>query len=167
MITKLVYLSISVAGFALVFGFALRGGPGWAGASACGVIGALWVLGYRQGWKPVCSVGLGLYVAAAALGTWFGAGPGWMLAGVLAALAAWDLGLFAQRLRSVDRILGQEDMQRRHLLRLLLAEGAGLLLAVAALLLRLQLRFLWLIVLGIVALVGLTQAIGPLRRESD
>jgi hypothetical protein len=165
MIVKLVYLSIMVAAIALVFGFAL--GTVWTGASAVAVVGTLWVLGYRRGLGWASTAGLALYVVAAAVGIWLDMGAGWMLAGLLAALAAWDLAFFAQRLRAVERVVGWEEMQRRHLLRLLVVEGAGLLLATAALLLRLQLGFVWLILLGILALVGLTRSIGPFRRESE
>ena len=90
-----------------------------------------------------------------------------MLFGMSAALAAWDLDYFAQRLRSVEYTTRAHDLERRHLRRLLVVEGLGLLLGAVALGVKVRFSFATACLLGLVAVLGLSQAVGFLRHESD
>jgi hypothetical protein len=93
-----------------------------------------------------------------------------MLSGVVAALAAWDLNPFVQRLRSVDGVGAQAErrqgLERSHLRRLLLVCSLGSALAVVALGSRVKLGFGAAFWLGLLAVLGLSRAIGFLRSES-
>jgi hypothetical protein len=163
MIPKLSLVSILVATFALALGHGL-GGLG-AGAALVAALGLLWLLGQRAGWGWVASAMLALFVGAAAVGTWLGVGAGWTLPGVVAALSAWDLDHFARRLGGAGRVVGARDMERHHLRRLLIVDGAGLLLAAVALGIKLKFGLGVALLLGLLAVLSLSRAIGFLSRE--
>jgi hypothetical protein len=81
-----------------------------------------------------------------------------MLAGVVAALAAWDLDHFAQRLRGAGRVVGEAELVQAHMLRLLPIVLIGLLLGAVGLGLQIELRFGWALLLGALAVLGLRWA---------
>ena len=165
MIIGLSFGSIVLAASALALGYGLSGL--WVGALPVAAVGLLWLLGQRRGWGWVASVALALLVGAAAAGLWLGLGVGWMLVGVVAALSAWDLGHFARRMAAVKRVAGARDLERRHLRRLLIVDGLGLLLAVVAHEIEVGFGFGVAFLLGLLAVVGLGRAIRFLRHESD
>jgi hypothetical protein len=111
-------------------------------------------------------VGLAGFVAVAASGLWLGIGQGWMVIGVVTALTAWDLDHFSRRLQAADGVVGARSLEKRHLLRLAAVAGLGLLLAAAALGLRTRLGVGAAILLGLLAILGLSQVVRYLRHES-
>ncbi len=165
MTAKLALITTALAAGALALGYGLSGL--WTWMLLVLALGLLWLLGQRRGWGWMASAVLVLFVIAAASGLWFGLVAGWMLSGVVAALSAWDLDHFALRLRSVERVEGAHELERRHLRRLLIADGLGLLLAALALRVEIELSFGVALLLGLFAVLGLGQVIGFLRRESD
>ena len=90
-----------------------------------------------------------------------------MLLGIIAALAAWDMEDFHQRMECVERVNHKEGLERKYLQRLLIVEGSGALLAVAAVSFPVTFSFGSALLLGLLAVVGLSRAIGFLQRESD
>jgi hypothetical protein len=130
-------------------------------------LAALWYLGQRRGLKWVTQFELLLFVGLAAIGLWQKLAFGWMLLGIIAALAAWDLEGFHQRMEGVDRVDHREGLERKYLQRLLIIEGFGALLAVAAVSLSVSFSFGSALLLGLLAVVGLSRTIGFLRRESN
>ena len=92
---------------------------------------------------------------------------GWMLFGLVATLVAWDLDHFRQRLQQAGQIEGEVELRRAHLQRLLAVVVLGGLAGVVALTFQVRLNLGWIILLGVVAIVGLSRVIGRLRRESD
>jgi hypothetical protein len=165
MTAKLLPIGTILATGALALGYGLGGLWGWTVFAIS--LGFLWLLGQRRGWDWMASVGLVLFVSVAAAGLCLGVGAGWMLFGLVAALSAWDLDHFAQRLRDTGRVEGVHDLERRHLGRLLTVDGLGLLLGAVALGIEVEFGFGVAFVLGLLAILGLSQAIGFLRRESD
>jgi hypothetical protein len=169
MTARLLPASIGLATCALALGYALGGL--WAWTPLIVALGFLWLLGQWRGRGWMTSVGLVFFVGVATGGLWLDLAAGWMLFGMVAALSAWDLDYFAQRLRSVEwaETLAERrrDLERRHLWRLLLVDGLGLLLAAVALGVEVKLSFGAAFLLGLLAVLGLSQAIGFLRRESD
>jgi hypothetical protein len=162
---RLVLPCIGLATAALGAGF-VGAGVG-VGALLLVVLLLPWLLGRwpRLAWMP--SLGLVLHVAAAAAGLWLGGGTGWMLLAVITALVAWDLDGFSQRLKRAESVRGQNELERRHLVRLLAVALVGALLAALALGLRVQLAFGAVLVLGLLAIFGLSRAIRFLRRAGD
>jgi hypothetical protein len=130
-------------------------------------VGAAWILGLWLGHTWVSSAGLLLFSGASAAGVLFDAGIGWMLAGLALALAAWDLGSFVHRVRSADRSTGTADLERKHLTQLSVVILLGIALAILALAARVRMGFALALLLGLLAVIGLSRAFEFLRRESD
>jgi hypothetical protein len=163
MSAKIVPVTIGLATMAFVVGYAQ--GELWTWTVPVLVIGVLWLLGQWRRWYWLSSVGLVAYAGCAAAGLLQGMGAGWMLMGQITALVAWDLSAFVRRMESVERIEGQQDLERRHLLWLLAVAALGLLLAAVALGLRLELGFGAILLLALLAILGVSRAIALLRRE--
>jgi len=150
---------------ALMLGYGLHGL--WVGALVVLTLGLLWLLDQWRGWGWMASIALISFVGTAAVGLWLGLGSGWMLFGVAAALGAWDLDRFARRLRSVRHVAGRREVERCHLRRLLGVGGLGLGLGGLALGVKVELGFGTALLLGLLIVLGLSRAVGFLRRESD
>ncbi len=114
----------------------LAAGAGWGGGH--------WLA--RRWLSPLAFV---ILVGCAAAGLWLDVPAAWLVAGVAAALAAWDLDGFAARLARYEPRPDQSQLVKIHLERLLAVMGPGVILGEAALLLRLTLG------LGVVAVVGI------------
>ncbi len=98
--------------------------------------GALWLLAVWQRWRWFAPVGLIFTVVVAALGLWLlNFAPGWMLAGVMGGLVAWDLTYFRYRQHFVASEDERRLMEGRHLVRLSAVVSLGFLLASLAMIL--------------------------------
>lgn len=165
MSARVLTISTVLATAALAAGYSLSGG--WLEALLVGALGTFWLLGQRRGWGWVTSMALALLVGAASIGPWLGVGPGWMLVGIVAALSAWDLDHFTRRLRNVERVENAQNLERRHLQRLLIVDTLGLLLGAVALSIRAQFGFGTAFLLGLLAILALSRVIRAIRQESD
>lgn len=157
-------IGISSATLILALGYALS--SLWVGALIITAWGLLWLVGQRRGWDWTPALGLIFLMGMAAFGLWLDLSAALMLFGAVAALAAWDLDHFSQRLRRAERVEGQPQLERAHLWRLLIVSGSGLLLGGASLSLRVEFAFGWAFLLGLLAVVGLGRTIAYFRRES-
>jgi hypothetical protein len=83
------------------------------------------------------------------------------------ALVAWDLERFAQRTRAADRIVALEALTRSHLRRLLVVSVLGLGLGAIALGAELPIGFGPVLLLGALAILGLSRAIRWLQRADE
>jgi hypothetical protein len=165
MSARLLPATVGLATAALVLGYSRVGA--WAWMLPIVALGGLWLLGLWRHWGWVSSVGFVLYAAIAAVGLLLDSGSGWMLLGVGLALAAWDLDSFVRHLRQGQWVEDERDLERRHLLRLSAVEGVGLLLATAALGMTLSLGFGAVLLLGLLAVAGLSRVMGFLRHTND
>ena len=129
-------------------------------------VGLAWLIGQRRGWGWVASAALAASVGAAANGLQLWGGDIWAPVGLIAALSAWDLDHLTQRLMNASQVGERHDLERRHLWRLLVVDGLGLLLTEVALHIRVRLDFGLALLLGLLSIVGLSQAIRFLRRET-
>lgn len=127
----------------------------WAGAAAVVLVGLLWLIGQARRWSWIASPGLVGFAGGAAIGALLGVPPLWLLIGVVAALAAWDLDNFERHLREADRVVGEAILIRAHIQQLLLALALPTLLGAAALAARIQLGFWWVLLLAALAVAGL------------
>jgi hypothetical protein len=130
------------------------------------VIGVIWFLSQWRHWTWFSSLALFVNVSFAAFGLIIGLDFGWMLAGSVFALFAWDMTDFRRRLRfaAVDDDL--PGMERRHIARLTLLIFSGLLLVTVALYVQMKFTFEWGILLVCVATLGLIQFINWFRRHN-
>src|SRR5258705_6976017 len=98
----LTLLCAGLATLALALGYADQ--SLWDGVGVAGALGLLWLAGDWRSWDGMADACLAGWVGLAAFGAWQELPAGWMLIGVVSALAAWDLGHFAVRLRAAGAI---------------------------------------------------------------
>lgn len=154
-LSNLTRASLASALILLAGAYALMGG--WAFAGAVIAIATLWAFGMRRRAMGLVSVGLASLILLAAFGLAQGlpAMPV-LLAGVLA-LAAWDMARLLHRLGSVEHIENRDLLIRQHLTQVAGVCGAGLLVALAASVIRLNLSFAAVFALGLAALWALSR----------
>jgi hypothetical protein len=161
----LTLLSAGLATCALAAGYVIE--ALWAGAGIAVVIGLLWLAGDARNWDWVAEPCLAGWVGLAAFGAWWGTISGWMLLGLIAALAAWDLRHFATRLRDAGTITAPNELAHIHLRRLALVAAAGLLFGGIALGMRVELTFGWALLAAALAIIGLSHLISAGGREEQ
>ncbi|MBP6177722.1 MAG: hypothetical protein KA473_08845 [Anaerolineales bacterium] len=154
--------SIVISSASLAWGYSLRG----FGSFAVWVLvfGAGWLIAVFQDWKWFSWIGLTFATVVSAFGLWFGFIPGWMFAGGIFALFAWDMFDFRLRLRLMADDDDKRGIERRHILRISLLALIGMALASLTMLVRVQFTLEWSALLVIVALLGLGQLVGWLKK---
>ena len=154
--------SIMISSATLAWGFAQSGFTSFSVWII--LLGAGWLLAIWQRWYWYSAFALFVVTVLAALGLWFGFSPGWLFAGGIFALFAWDMTDFRQRLVLMAKNDNTRGLERRHLLRVSLLTLAGMALASITMLLRVQFTFEWSALLVVVILLGLGQLVGWFRR---
>lgn len=130
--------------------------------------GLVWLVAIWQRWRWFSTVGLVLSFLAAALGLWFlNFAPGWMFAGAIGGLMAWDLTYFRYRLRFAGSDAERRAAEGRHLFRLSVLALLGFLLASLAMAVKLEFNFEWALLLAIVAILGVTQVVRWFRKRGS
>jgi hypothetical protein len=127
--------------------------------------GLAWLFAAWRRWTWFAGLGLFVLIAAAGLGLWIGLPFGWMIAGTLGGLFAWDLADFARRLRQAAPGDDRRGMEGRHLARITLVALAGLGAASIAMAVKLQFTFEWAFMLAAVTAMALLQLINWLRNR--
>lgn len=128
------------------------------------VLGVLWLFAGWKHWTWFATIAILLVVALAGFGLWIELSPGWMIAGALGGLLAWDLTDFIRRLQFVHFTDDKGSLERRHLLRVTIVALAGVLLASIAMWVRLEFTLEWMMLLALVGVLGVTQLVAWLRR---
>jgi hypothetical protein len=126
--------------------------------------GALWVFAQFKRWRWFAPIGLFAALVAAAYGLWLDLPSGWMLAGALGALFAWDLSDFERRLQAS----GPEDapsLLQRHLVRLGMLAAAGLAYSLLGMLYWWKFSLEWVGYAALLSALGLALLVGRLRRS--
>lgn len=157
-------VSVLLGAGSLIWGYLGAGLPQLA--RWIGLLGALWIVAVWQRWRWYAYVGLGAYFLAAALGLWLlDFPPGWMFAGAIWGLVAWDLTNFRYRQRFAASEAERRSVERRHLVRLSVVAILSFGLASLAMILHLQFTFDWIVFLAIVVALGLSQIIRWFRNR--
>jgi len=165
MLTRITFVLIILTALIPAAGFVLTGA--WPLALPCVALGVLWLIGFARRLDGLGSFMLVAFIAAAGVGVNLSQSAIWAPPTVILALAAWDLERFGARLRLADESGETRELERRHLWRLLAVSGLSLVLAWAALGSRLKLDMVVALGLGFLAILGLSQVIRSLARESD
>jgi len=134
-------------------------------AIGCLVIGLLWLLSQWRRLDWAASLGMLIFTGASALGVWVGLSPFLLAISFLGSLLAWDLADFSRRSRRAAPEDNLRLLEKQHLMRLAGVGGLSLALTLAALIVRLQISFGWLLLLAIVAILGLLQLVKRLRQS--
>jgi hypothetical protein len=180
-VARIMTISTLVATAAMALGYGLN--EQFLGVLLFIALGLLWLVGQRYAVQAFAGLGLLGFTTGALLGALYGIANGWLLVGIAAALVTWDLHHFILHMRVAEpedadnaeanrafanfRNENMRALERAHLQRLALVTAAGLLLGGLALTIRLTLRFGVVLVLGLVAIFGLSRLIRYLRQESD
>ena len=164
LIRRILILSIVFAAFSVAIGYGM--GSLWLVAPVFLIAGGGWVYFEWRGWDWSSSIFLLGFVAACIFGMMLLLSPLIMLLGVLAALIAWDLDHMIRRLKGVHEECMAECMAKQHLMRLALVNGCGLVLALAALLIRTQISLMGAIALAVMVILGIGITVGYLRRTT-
>jgi hypothetical protein len=165
MLTRITYIVIFLTALISTAGFVLAGA--WPLALPCVALGVLWLIGFARRLEGLGSFMLVAFIVAAGVGVNLSQSAIWVPPVVILALAAWDLERFGARLRLADTSPETRELERRHLWRLLAVSGLSLALAWAAMGSRLKLGMAVALGLGFLAILGLSQVIRALARESD
>jgi hypothetical protein len=170
MIRGLFYGSLVVSAGALALGF-IRLGL-WPAALVFALLAGVWAWTYTRQYlqaahsvSDVASLMLAAWCAGILAGGYLKVEPGWLLAAVVTALAAWDLDAFTGRLAVVPYIADRPGIEKRHLLRLAEVCGAGLALGTLGLVVQVRWTFGAALGLGLVAVLALTQVVAFLRKS--
>jgi hypothetical protein len=140
----------------LVFGYHLAGFAQFARWII--FFGALWLIAVRQRWRWFAYIGIAFNFLIAALGLWlFNFPPGWMFAGAIGGLLAFDLTYFWDQVRFVNSDEERRGLERGHLLRVTFLTILDMTLASLAMLVKLQFTLEWALLLAIVAAFGVIQ----------
>jgi hypothetical protein len=129
------------------------------------ILGALWLIAGWKRWTWFSIIAILLTVALAGFGLWIELPSGWMIAGALGGLLAWDLTEFMRRLRFAHISDDKRGLERRHLTRVTIVAFVGLLLASIAMLVRLEFTLEWMMLLALVGVLGVTQLVAWLRKN--
>lgn len=157
-------ISIVIGAGTLAWGYALASMP--QPARWIVFFGAVWLLAVWRRWRWFAYVGLAFNFMAAALGLWLlDFPPGWMFAGAICGLLAWDLSDFQYRQRFAASDSERRSLETRHLLRISVVALLGFGLASLAMAVKLQFTFEWALVLAVVAALGLMQMISWFRKR--
>lgn len=128
------------------------------------VLGVLWLVAGWKRWIWFSTIAILFLVVLAGFGLWIALSPGWMIAGALGGLLAWDLSDFMRRLQFVHITDDKRGLERRHLTRVTIIAIIGVLLASIAMLVRLEFTLEWMMLLALVVVLGITQLVTWLRR---
>ena len=130
------------------------------------VLGVLWLFAGWKRWSWFSIIAILLTVALAGFGLWIELSPGWMIAGALGGLLAWDLSDFMRRLQFVHFTDDKRGLERRHLTRVTIVALGGMLLGTISILVRLEFTLEWMMLLALVGALGVTQLVAWLRKGS-
>lgn len=128
------------------------------------LIGLLWLIAEIRRLPKLASFGLPFCIIVAGFGLWLDLSLGWMLAGSLGALIAWDLSDFMRRAEHASPEDDVPALTRRHLLRLMIITAIGLVLSLIGMITRLEFSFEWTAFLALLAAIGITQLVGWMRK---
>jgi hypothetical protein len=163
--SRLGHICVGLAALGLAVGFGIGGI--WAAAPICLGLGAFWLLGEQFDWRWTNALGLLCVTGAAIIGIWSGIAVPFILFSTTMALVAWDLLRFAQRLRTAVQVEGADVLMRSHVQRLLVVAALGLLLGGISQGVQLELSFSGALLLGGLAILGLSRAVGFIQHKSD
>jgi hypothetical protein len=158
-------IGIGLATLLLALDYALGGH--WIGVVASVALGCLWLAGLWRGWNETDSLGIVGFTSLAAVGVWLALAIPVLLASLVAALAAWDLDRFAQRLQRAGHASPTAALARAHLRRLLAVAGIGLLLSAVSFGIQLPIGFGWALLLGALAILGVSRTIRWLSQAGN
>jgi hypothetical protein len=130
-------------------------------------LGVLWLLNRAQRWKPLGSLIFVGYTLACVLGYWLQLPMSMLVLGITAALGAWDLDHFCQRVHTELPVVHVERLERHHLQQLVIVLAAGLAVAAFTLGVQVSLGFWALFFISLAALFCLARVLTMVDRDEN
>jgi hypothetical protein len=159
------FVTIGLGSAALAAGYTLLGL--WSFAGVAVGLTAFWYAGIYYEWGWANGIAFLAFWGLAVAGAVYGVGVIWLASGLVAALAAWELSNFTKRMQPFPHNDMLDLIARRHLWRLLTVSLVSTVLVIISLGFQLSLPFGWAFVRALVALLGLSQAVGYLRGAGE
>jgi hypothetical protein len=126
-----------------------------------------WLLAAWRRWRWFSYLGIAFNLIVAAIGLWFlNFAPGWMFAGAICGLVAWDLTYFQLRLRFAASDEERRHAELRHLQRISALALLGFVLSSLAMAVKLQFNFDWAALMVLVTALCLMQIIRWFRLKT-
>jgi len=155
---------IAIAFAAMITAFSLDGFI--VGIWIAAVLGLLWGLGIYHSWSWLTTLEISISFGLILFGAAVGFSTPLLYTSLVFCLAAWELDHYNQRMSAFAGDDSMVMLERKHLARLTLVSLTSLGIAWASTAIKLRLSFDWSLALGLIALVGLSQAIRVLRRAA-
>jgi hypothetical protein len=155
------YLAITAAGLSLILGLAFN--HEYQRMLLPLALGVLWVFALYQKWvwgPSICAFGLLLFASIL-----HSVSEIWLWLCLLTSLIAWDLSYFLFDIQSTEFIRQGDKLEWDHIKRLAAVIGLSFVFLLISRELNLNLRFGWVLVLGLIIIFGLSRVI-LLVRES-
>ena len=127
----------------------------------------LWWYSLGFSYDNASSVFFAGYAGLCLIGSYLGLRPILLLVGIIAVLSTWDADQFLRRWKDEGAVADIKAIEKKHLLRLLVVDGIGFLLAGVGLTFRVQLSFAMMLLIGALAVVSLSALIGILRSSGS
>jgi hypothetical protein len=162
---RFVTIAIIVGALGLSILFALDTHLIWAVLMV--VVGLFWLSEPWHGFAWAPTTALLFFTGAGSVGLVLSLPAFWLVTCLVALLVAWDLNNFSDYLDDVEDIRHRGELTKRHFRRLGIVAGAGWLLGVLALGIKLTFGFLWALGSGLLVIVSLSRAISRIGRASD
>jgi hypothetical protein len=125
------------------------------------------IFSYSRSWILGSSIALLTIISTAAMGFYLDINPVWLILGLLFGLFFWDMSYLNHWMQNAGRIIGQDTLLSKHVIRLMAVGGIGFFTSLAALSAEISLRFGWLVFLGLVVFIALSFVISSLLRMSQ
>jgi len=161
---RLAFLNIVLAYGVFSLGYTLQGY--WYISVIFASLVAAWIIAAGRNWDWVPSGLFVLSTLAVGAGIYISVDIPWLIFGLLFTIFAWDLHALAHRYDRAGMIIDESSLTFRHIRRLIIFEGLGLVLAFIALSSRIQVSFGWLVLLALVTFLGLSYGISYMIRKS-
>jgi len=158
----LAIVSLCVATVAFSIGFLLK--DLWYISILTILLAGLWMLAVIRSWSWVPTVIFICHTLIATAGFFWLLDAAWLIIGFLCALFSWDLYSLEVRYKAAGEISPKSKITIQHFRRLTLAGGLGILLVIITYVIQLEIKFGWLIGLGLVVAIGLSFVINYLMR---
>jgi hypothetical protein len=125
----------------------------------------LFIAGVQFNLKRMPSFLLFIAFIFAATGCYIGVHPYWMLLGLTASLASWDLQGFKEKFDHFERIENSTEIESGHIKYLGLVLFSGILIGAISLTIRIQIPFGIIILLGTIVIVAIFQVFRYIRKS--
>jgi hypothetical protein len=164
-VATLFYVSLAIATAAISVGFGQIQFP--MGVIVTIIIGVIWASRHWRFsfWSP--HFVFVLFIVVTVSGVMLGMSGFFLLLAVTFSLICWDVDCFLTRIQQVDRVLDDNKIVMKYLMRLGIVVLIWFVLGVVALNMNFEFRFIWVLLLGLLLLFGLSGAIGYLRRPTQ